>query len=63
MVTISGAEPDEVKMTVELKLTDKQVNDLYEEMESYNNKFSEHKPFTRIEDYIVFLLEVLEREI
>ena len=63
MVTISNAEPHEVKMTVELTLTDRQINDLYIEMAKYNNKFDSHEQFTRIEDYIVFLLEVLDRDV
>ena len=48
---------------IELLLTDEQVKDLEEELEDYNNHNDHLEPIDSIEEYIVFLLETLDREI
>ena len=63
MVTIHGKLETEITAPVQIQLTLRQIADLEEEMEDYNNHYNPKEPFTNIGDYIVFILEVLEREI
>jgi len=60
MVTISSARLGAPTTLICLKLTHQQVEDLEEELNDYNNN---NPPIMTIEEYIVFLLEVMDREI
>jgi hypothetical protein len=60
MVTISGSRHDEPKQIIPIELTERQIKDLEEELEDYNRN---NEVIGSIEEYIVFLLEVMDREI
>jgi hypothetical protein len=60
MVTIHSASYNEPKQIIGIELTARQIKDLEEELEDYNMN---NKPIGSIEEYIVYLLEVMDREI